>query len=172
MIVEPVPELVDVVAEATEEAVRRLRAEHSEDFCVYALVTTGEAYRPYLAATVHGDSRWDLADSPYDLVCDEVLAQAEPAFSERGQLYDMDPADAEAEYWRRLASMEAALQRLDDGGLFGRGEARSRILLLVATMPPDESDVVFARRLNPAGPLLDAWLKEAAEGTDTQADDR
>lgn len=82
----PVPELVDAVAVAAEEAIRQLRAEHSDDFCVYALVTSGEGYRPYLAVTVHGEARWDLADGPYDIVGDEILARAEPAFAARGDL--------------------------------------------------------------------------------------
>lgn len=160
----PIPELVDAVAKATEEAIRELHRDHTEDFCVYALVTSGEGYRPYLAATVHGPSRWDLAEGPYDIVGDEVMARAEPAFSARGELHEMSDTDADTEFWLRLTSMEEALRRLDDGGLFGREEARSRVLLLVATMPPDESDASFARRLNPPGPLLDAWLNEAAEG--------
>ncbi|QOR69867.1 DUF4303 domain-containing protein [Ruania alkalisoli] len=161
---EPIPALVDAIAEATDEAIRRLRSEHRADFCVYALVTSGEAYRPYLTATVHGESRWDLADSPYALVADEILARTDVAFTARGQLQDMDAAKAEEEYWRRLTSMEAALRRLDEAGIFGTGIERDRVLLLVATMPPDENDAGFARSLNPGGPLLDAWLAEAAEG--------
>lgn len=161
---EPVPELVDAIAESAPEAIRRLRAEHREDFCVYALVTSGEAHRPYLAATVHGEARWDLAGSPYAIVEDEILARTGGAFTARGQLCDMDATAAEEEYGRRLASMEAALRRLDEAGLFGVGDERTRVLLLVATMPPDESDAGFARRLNSSGPLLDAWLAEAAEG--------
>ncbi|MGC4154896.1 MAG: DUF4303 domain-containing protein [Propionicimonas sp.] len=161
---EPVVELVDAITEAAGEAIQTLRAGHPEDFCVYALVTSGEAYRPYLAATVHGETRWDLADSRYAIVEDELLARAEPAFSARGYLHEMNAEDAEAEYGRRLASMEASLRRLDDKGLFGGGDERARVLLLVATMPPDETDAEFARRLNPPGPLLDAWLAEAAEG--------
>lgn len=160
----PVPELVDAIAGPLERAIQQLRRDHPEDFCVYALVTSGEGYRPYLAATVHGENRWDLAGSPYDIVGDELLSQTESAFLARGELHEMSEADAEQEYWRRLASMEAALRQLDDDGLFGQDSDRDRVLLLVATMPPDESDAAFAKRLNPSGPLLDAWLDEAAEG--------
>lgn len=161
----PVPALVEAVTEATAEAIELLRAQHPEDFCVYALVTSGEGFRPYLTATVRGEAQWDLADSPYAIVEDDILARTDPAFTARGLLRDMPREAAEAEFWRRLASMEEALRRLDGQGLFGRGEERSRVLLLVATMPPDTSDAAFARRLNPPGPLLDAWLREAAEGT-------
>lgn len=161
---QPVPELVDAVADAAGAAIRDLHATHSEDFCVYALVTSGEGYRPYLTATVHGAERWDLADSPYAFVGDELLSRTDSVFSARGELHELSADDAEVEFGRRLASLEAALARLDDEGMFGSGEERARVLLLVATMPPDESDATFARRLNPAGPLLEAWLAEAAEG--------
>ncbi|WP_349828636.1 DUF4303 domain-containing protein [Brevibacterium litoralis] len=68
------------------------------------------------------------------------------------------------EYDLRLGSMEEALRRLDAEGVFGTGEARQEVLLLVATMPPDETEAERGRRMNPPGPLLDAWLAEAAEG--------
>lgn len=160
----PVPALVEAVTEATAEAIELLRAQHPEDFCVYALVTSGEGFRPYLTATVRGEAQWDLADSPYAIVEDEILARAEPAFMARGDLYDMTDDAAEEEFSRRMASMEEALRRLDNQGLFGRGEERARVLLLVVTMPPDPSEAEIGRRLNPPGPLLDAWLREAAEG--------
>lgn len=162
--VTPVPELVDAVVDAAREAVLHLRAEHPEDFCIYALVTSGEAHRPYLAATVRGDAQWDLAEEPYAIVADDILARTEGAFERRGQLHEMSDPSAEMEYARRLASLEEALRRLDHEGVFGTDDERGLVLLLVATMPPDESDAGFGRRLNPPGPLLDAWLCEAAEG--------
>lgn len=162
--IDPVPELVDAIAEAARRAIVELRTEHPEEFCVYALVTVGEALRPYLTVTVQGDGRWDLADSPYAMAGDARLARTAPLFEARGELDTMDAETADREYGARLASMEEALRRLDDGGLFGAGAERGRVLLLVATMPPDETDAGFARRLNPPGPLLDAWLAEAAEG--------
>jgi hypothetical protein len=156
--------LTAVIVEAVRPAILQLRSEHPESFCVYALVTVGEGLRPYLAATVHGDGRWDLADSPYAVVCDEWLAQTQPAFDERGTIDELTPQEWDAELATRLASMEAALRAIDAEGLVGRGVDRDKALLLVALMPPDESDAGFARRLNPPGPLLEAWLAEAAEG--------
>lgn len=159
------PALVKVVSDATRHAVTRFHAErddYGETFCVYALVTSGEGMRPYLTVTVDGPDRWNLADSPYAIVGDDWLAQTESAFSARGDLFEA--TDIDAEWDLRLASMEESLRRLDREGLFGTGTQREAILLLVATMPPDESDSGFARRLNPPGPLLEAWLREAAEG--------
>ena len=158
------PVLTAAIAVATRRAVERLRAGHPGPFCVFALVTTGEALRPYLGVTLDGPQRWDLADSPLAICGDEHLAGVEPLYAERGELHDMAPEDAEREYGLRLASMEAALRLLDGEGVFGTGQARERVLLLVATMPPDESDAGFARRLIPPGLLLTAWLEEASEG--------
>lgn len=162
--VEPIAELVDPIAESTRAAIQQFRATHRVDACLVALVTSGEGYRPYLALTEHGEGQWDLASSRFAIVEDEIMARTEPAFDTRGFLYEMDDDDIEVEFQRRLASMEAALRRLDDQGLFGVGEDRGRSLLLVATMPPSDSEAEIGRRLNPAGPLLSAWLAEAAEG--------
>ncbi|MBY0688266.1 DUF4303 domain-containing protein [Microbacterium marinilacus] len=161
---EPDPALTASIADATRKAITRLRSQASGPFCVYALLTSGEALRPYLSVTLHGPGRWDLADSPFALAGDEFFAPLAQVYDARGDLFDMAPADADAEYWRRLASMEAALHALDDEGFFGVGAERAQTLLLVSPMPPDHSDAGFARRLNPPGELLSAWLDEAAEG--------
>lgn len=158
--------LTAAIVAATRAALDEVRATHPGPFCVVALVTTGEALRPYLSVTLHGDGRWDLADSPLVIVGDEHFAALEPLYAARGHLHTMSSPDAEREYAVRLASMEAALRLLDGEGLFGVGEARGQVLLLVTTMPPDASDAGFARRLNAPGPLLTAWLEEASEGYD------
>jgi len=156
--------LAGAIAHATRRAVEELRALSSGPFCVFALITTGEALRPYLGVTLHGPDRWDLPDSEFAIVGDESLSELEPLFDERGDLHTLPQQDAEREFQVRLASMEEALRVLDAQGLFGVGHARAEVLLLVLTMPPDESDAGVATRLNPPGPLLSAWLAEAAEG--------
>lgn len=161
---EPDRVLTMAIVDATRRAVEQLRAEHEGPFCVYALVTSGEALRPYLSVTLDGPDRWDLPDSPFAIYGDEHFAGLEDLYSRRGDLHRMAPDDADAEYWLRLTSMEAALRMLDAEGLFGSGRERDRTLLLVMTMPPDETDAVFARSLNPPSPLLTAWLEEASEG--------
>ncbi|WP_454300814.1 DUF4303 domain-containing protein [Salana multivorans] len=163
--VRPVPDgaLARIVAEATCAALAELARSVRERVCAVALVTSGEALRPWLTVTVHGEDRWDLADSAHALTGDEHLAAIAEAWDARGYLHELDEADAEVEYATRLATLEEALRLLDVDGVFGRGETRERVLLLVATMPPDETDAGYARRLNPPGPLLDDWLAEAAE---------
>ncbi|UZN01631.1 DUF4303 domain-containing protein [Cellulomonas sp. S1-8] len=160
------PDLVVRIASATRHAVEDLHAGHPGPFCVYALLTTGEALRPYLAVTLDGPERWDLPDSPFAVTGDEHLATLDTVYGRRGDLADLPPAVAETEYQVRLASMEGALRVLDGEGLFGTGAARDRVLLLVSPMPPDASDAGFARRLNASGALLDTWLAEASEGGD------
>ncbi|SDP08754.1 DUF4303 domain-containing protein [Lentzea jiangxiensis] len=58
--------------------------------------------------------------------------------------------------------METALRRLDGEGLFGVGEARAGVLVLVEVVPGGEENAPAARRLNPPGPALDAWLGSSA----------
>ena len=159
----PDPALTAEIVHGTRLAVQQLHDEHPGPFCVYALATSGEALRPYLIVTPDDATRWDLPDSPFAVYGDEHLAGLEELFTARGDLFDMSAEQAQAEYDLRLASMEAALRALDAGGLFGAGDARADVLLLVTTMPPDETGVESARRLNPASPLLASWLDEAAE---------
>lgn len=160
----PDPDLTAEIVRGTRLAVRQLHDAHPGPFCVYALATSGEALRPYLIVTPDDATRWDLPDSPFAVFGDEHLAGLEALFTARGDLFDMSAEEAQAEYDLRLASMESALRALDADGLFGAGDARADVLLLVTTMPPDETAAAFARRLNPVGPLLSAWLDEASEG--------
>ncbi|MEU0492796.1 DUF4303 domain-containing protein [Nocardiopsis sp. NPDC006139] len=167
----PDPELTRVIAEATRAAVADLRARHPEHFHAFALLTTGEALPPYLAAgSAEGAARtgahpWSLPDGPYAVWgYEEHFGEVVRAFGARGDLFDLPgERDRLAEYATRLASMEEALRRLDAEGFFGRGADRLGVLLLAGTMPPDEEDAGAVRRLNPAGPLRDSWLREESD---------
>lgn len=163
--IRPVPDahLAALVADATRAALAELPADVRAGPCAVALVTTGEGLRPYLSVTLDYDGRWDLGAGPYAVVGDAHLAAVADAWDARGHLMELDAAAADAELATRLATMEHALRLLDVEGAFGVGDARRRTLLLVATMPPDVTDAGFARRLNPAGRLLDRWLVEASE---------
>lgn len=162
----PVPdaELTEIVAGAAERAIAQLPAVIRSRWCAVALVTTGETLRPYLCVTVHGADLWDLAGSEFAVTGDEHFAAIAPAWDARGMLAELDDGTWEAEFDVRPATLEEALRMLDTRGVFGIGQERASVLLLVATMPPSTNDVGFARRLNPAGPLRDTWFTEAAEG--------
>ncbi|MGW9350815.1 DUF4303 domain-containing protein [Nocardiopsis flavescens] len=176
----PDPALTGVIAAATRAAVADLRARHPEDFYAFALLTTGEALPPYPAALSTegvartGGDRWSLPDGPYPVWGhEEHFGAVVGAFEARGDLFSFSCGPArDAEYAARLASMEEALRLLDAEGFFGAGADRRGVLLLSGTLPPDPGDAGAVRRLNPAGPLRDSWLREASEGPALREDAR
>ncbi|MFI9452073.1 DUF4303 domain-containing protein [Amycolatopsis sp. NPDC052450] len=137
-------------------------------FYYVTLTTPGEAFGPALSAwsrealAQRGDAddvRYSYADSPFSIVGEEYLKPVREMFAARPEVFDIADDDAsEAEFDLRLRAMETALRRLDDEGLFGVGVARADVLVLVEVVPDDEENVARARRLNPPGPALDAWL--------------
>ncbi|QNG19332.1 DUF4303 domain-containing protein [Rhodococcus triatomae] len=171
--VRPVPdaELSRAVAGATRAAITDLRAAHRDRFYTFALVASGELRAPYLSAcSVEADNRdgigpWDLAAGPYAVWgYDEHFGQVARAFESRGHLHELtNAAEFEREAGVRLASLEHALRLLDSEGFFGNGAARAGVLVTVATMPPDETDAGFVRRLNPASELYARWVQMCAE---------
>lgn len=171
-------EFVGAIARAAGSAFTELFESVDEDFYYCTLTTTGEGLRPAATAwswqaldraAAAGDQpeherqllKWSYADSPYSLIGEEYLAPLAELFARRPQPRDLDGALAEADY--RVGAMEEAMQQLVDDGTFGAGQARRNVLVLVEVMPPDSSNTERAVRLNPAGPLLEAWLDEAAE---------
>ncbi|WP_199749113.1 DUF4303 domain-containing protein [Amycolatopsis sp. WAC 01376] len=137
-------------------------------FYYVTLTTPGEAFGPALSAWSRealarradaDDVRYSYADSPFSIVGEEYLKPVREMFAARPEVFDIADDDAsEAEFDLRLRAMETALRRLDDEGLFGVGVARADVLVLVEVVPDDEENVARARRLNPPGPVLDAWL--------------
>lgn len=67
-----------------------------------------------------------------------------------------------AEQARLMKAYEAAIARVDAEGLFGVGEQRKRIAVLLEVMPPDHTNTPIAKRLNPPAAIA-SWLREAAE---------
>jgi hypothetical protein len=163
-------DLADALTTAVRAAVMDLfRDNPGHTFYYITLTTPGEAFGPALSAwsyealaqrTDADDVRYSYADSPFSIVGEEHLKPVRELFAARPEVFDIDDDDAsEAEFDLRLRAMETALQRLSDEGLFGAGEARAGVLVLVEVVPDDEENTVArARRLNPPGPALDAWL--------------
>ncbi|MFT4265386.1 MAG: DUF4303 domain-containing protein [Nocardioides sp.] len=164
------PDLSRALASAAGAAIATLREQHPQRFYAVALLTSGEARAPYLSAcsleadAAEGLERWDLAGTPYATWgYDEHFAGVSRALAARGELSGLGGDAFEAEYALRLASIEEALRLLDVAGLFGAGAERQGVLLIAGTVPPDATDAGFVRRLNPAGPLYEEWLRECAE---------
>ena len=172
-------ELIDAIADAARQAIGALFRDHPGDFYYCTLVTTGEAHPPTLAAWSHQSLeaavaeasepdalesiKWSYADSPFLCFGDEYFSAVKQLFAQRPEMDYMAPEDEwDQEYELRLRAIEAAMARLDAEGLFGSGEQRNGIVVLVEVMPPDGSNTLRAIRLNPER-ALKAWLNEAAE---------
>lgn len=65
------------------------------------------------------------------------------------------------EWGVRIDSMEKAMKRLDDSGLFGTGKERECVVINVEQAPPDEDGSEYNRalRLNPSSALLSEYLE-------------
>jgi hypothetical protein len=174
-------ELTAAIADATRQAVFALFREHPGRYYYCSLVTTGEAHPPYLSAWSHealdkaaqNDPdppsarmllEWSATDSPFCCYGDGFFEPVRALFAKRPRIDPMlrdDQWDAE---WRfRVDAMSAALAQLDKDGIFGRGEARTRIVVNVEVLPPDRTNTDRAVRLNPTEAIKES-LAEAAEG--------
>jgi hypothetical protein len=163
-------DLADALTAAVRAGVMDLfRDNPGHTFYYITLTTPCEAFGPALSAwsyevlarrTDADDVRYSYADSPFSIVGEEHLKPVRELFAARPEVLDIDDDDAsEAEFDLRLRAMETALHRLADEGLFGVGDARAGVLVLVEVVPDDEENTAArARRLNPPGPALDAWL--------------
>ncbi|MFC3451629.1 DUF4303 domain-containing protein [Amycolatopsis speibonae] len=162
-------DLADALTTAARAAVTNLfRDNPGHTFYYVTLTTPGEAFGPALSAWSHealaqrtdaDEVRYSYADSPFSILGEQHLKPARALFAARPEVFDIADDDAsDAEFDLRLRAMETALRRLSDEGLFGVGEARTGALALVEVVPDDEENIARARRLNPPGPALDAWL--------------
>jgi hypothetical protein len=170
--------LSEAIERATRLAVHKLFAEHPESFYYLSLITTGEAHAPFLTAwseeALDEEAKrqglpstdllkWSYADSPYTCYGEEFFGEVNRLFDERPSMdHTRTEEEWSTEFDLRLTAMEAAMKRLDEQGLFGRGPNRDQLVINVEVMPPDRTNTQRAIRLNPKGALVE-WLKEAAE---------
>jgi hypothetical protein len=172
-------ELVDAIAAATSAAVKDLFEAHPHDhFYWCSLITTGEAHAPVLVAwstealdaavsqypddpNARWKLEWSYADSPFYCYGEHHFGEVRRLFEELGMIHS-DPQGWAAAYDFRLSAMEEAMARVDQSGLFGKGEQRARIVVNVEVMPPDHTNTERALRLNPPEALT-VWLEDVAE---------
>ncbi|MFC2292702.1 DUF4303 domain-containing protein [Kingella oralis] len=161
------------MAQAVFQAAADLFAGTRERFYFFALCTTGEAFPPYVAAWSHealqrvpaaerADVKWDTSSGPYFAFGAEYFAGVNRAFEARGALFGMDDAASEREFEFRINAMAEALRRCDQQGIFALNQPRAEIVINVELLPPDETNTLRAKRLNPPE-ALGQWLIEAAE---------
>jgi hypothetical protein len=172
-------DLADAIESAARKAITGLFEQHPGHFYYLSLITTGEAHPPVLAAwseealeeTVRNEAdkeearwglKWSYADSPFFCFGEEHFSHVKELFSLRPDIHSLDDNKCKAEYDLRLRAMESALSKLDRQRLFDSGDNRLRIVVNVEVMPPDFTNTLRAKRLNPPEALR-TWLEEAAE---------
>lgn len=174
-------ELSEAILKAAREAIVSLFRTHPEQFYYLVLATTGEALPPVLSAwsieaieaAVKGENdredairglKWSYADSPYFDFGSAYFSHVRDLFFLRPDIPRENHDARQIEYDFRLDAMEFALAALDAEGLFGKGDKRARIMINVEVNPPDYTNTIRAKRLNPPEAIA-AWLLEMAEGT-------
>jgi len=173
-------ELTDAWTAATRNAVTALFAEYPDHHFYYlSLAVSDESLPPFLVAMSEEmlaqvrselagpgsdswvEARWNYSYSPVlPYGWDDHYAEVRRLLELRPDLGAMtDDEQWDAEYLARMAALEAAVSRLDGEGLFGSGERRAGVLVLVENVPWDDSNVERVRRMNPRGPLRQEWLE-------------
>lgn len=172
-------ELSSAIEAAAAMAIEALFREHPGRYYYVALITTGEAHPPILAAWSNEALeeavknapdqererwllKWSYADSPFCCFGEEFFEPVRKLFAMRPDVHSLDEIAGEAEYEERLRATETAISRLDSRGVFGVDEERSKIVVNVEVMPPDYTNTLRARRLNPPEAIR-TWLEAAAE---------
>ncbi len=170
-------ELIEALAKAARAAFLSLKETTKEHFYFYAFIFD-EGLHPYISAWSYealeksiieqqiSDEekswwKWDSADSPYAVYgYDEFFGEVSNLLDERASKLSDDELYG-VEWGVRIDSMEKALKRLDDSGLFGTGKERQRVVINVEQAPPDGdgSEHNRALRLNPPSALLSEYLE-------------
>lgn len=172
--------LVTLIANATRESYLALRIQHPGTYYYFGLITTGEGSAPIVSAWTYealevkaaaypeevglkSELKWSYADSPYCCFGEVYFGAVKRAFEQRPRFsVHMSESEWLNELNARLDAMESAMLLLNNEGLFGIGEERESMVVLVEVMPPDASNTDRAKRLNPPR-ALSRWLVEAAE---------
>jgi len=175
-------DLRDAIVVAARSAFRSLFSLHHGNYYYCSLITTGEAHSPVVTAwswealenATRGAeninealfmTKWSYADSPYFAYGENFFAPVKELFRARPRISaSMSDDEWSHEFQLRLDAMEFAMTKLDREGMFGLGEDRNRIVVLVEVMPPDASNTERAIRLNPPGALVE-WLADVSEAT-------
>lgn len=159
-------DIIEPLLEAAEKSFRLLFKEHNEHFyyCTLVMIEVGtpcisalsyEVIEKLALASDDYDNaykllKWSYADSPYcGFGFDEYFGDIVKVFEQSFNNTDCNEEDYEKKVLCWLDSMEEAMRRLDDKGLFGVGKERSRLFINAEIMPPEVSNFDRAKRLNP-----------------------
>ncbi len=170
-------ELVEALVKAARAAFLSLKETTKEHFYFYSFIFD-EGLHPYISAWSYealekslieqqiSDEKkhwwkWDSADSPYaDYGYDEFFGEVSELLDKRADKLS-DEELYGTEWGVRIDSMEKAMKRLDDSGIFGTGKERECVVINVEQAPPDEDGSEYNRalRLNPSSALLSEYLE-------------
>lgn len=170
--------LVNEIKIAVTHSVNELFKKHpNENFYYISLITSGEAHSPILSAWSYQELhklsnndkeeailiKWSYTDSPYTMYKNNFFQKVEQIFEFR-DTENINEKDESAEFDFRINAMVEAIHQADISGVFGNGEPRLNLLLNVEVMPPDETNVIRAKKLNPKNSkILPIWIEEAGE---------
>jgi hypothetical protein len=94
--------------------------------------------------------RWSIPDSPYHAEVTSMDERTQPVLAGRPDPYDLSDAASLREVRARMNAAVTALQALDQEGLFGTGDARSALTLLIEAGDRENDFVLkWAKKLNP-----------------------
>ena len=144
--------LTEVIANAVRVSLTRLFS-NGETFFHCSLVVTGDGLHPRVAAwswealeresAIKGSSekyckklKISLRDSPYFSYGQEHFCHANRLLLERPARSQLSREAWGLELGLRLQSMEDAISRLDEEGLFGVNQPRAKVTVLVEIMGP------------------------------------
>lgn len=170
-------ELIEALEKAARAAFLSLKETTGEHFYFYAFIFD-ESLHPYISAWSYEALeksimeqqipeeekswwKWDSADSPYaDYGYDEFFGEVSELLDKRADKLS-DEELYGTEWGVRIDSMEKAMKRLDDSGIFGTGKERECVVINVEQAPPDEDGSEYNRalRLNPSSALLSEYLE-------------
>lgn len=172
--------LVSAIEEATGKAAMELFNTTKETFYFFVLSSTGDALAPYVSAWSYEalerqsisqnwgaddivDFKWSSTDSPYFEFGSQYFHQVNQVFLERPNIHALQTErEYEKEFNFRVDSMMEALYRCDKKGIFSLNQSRLKILINVEILPPDYTNTIRAKKLNPPE-AIQTWLEEAAE---------
>lgn len=166
-------ELVSVLVKAASNAFSSLKETYKEHFYFYIFIFD-EGMHPYISAWSYEaleksiiDNKiedknwwkWNYSDSPYVVYgYDDFFNEVSGLLDQRTNSLSIDDL-YDVEWGIRVDSMEEAMKRLDQSGLFGVGEERKNVVINVEIAPPDCSEYERAVRLNPESSLLAEYLE-------------
>lgn len=169
--------LVSEIAKAAKKAFVEL-FKNGEKYYYCVLVTTGEAFSPFISAwswealdretsKLPNDEetefiKWSYADSPYMCFGEEHFKKVKELFNNLPSIDNLKGKEWEEQFNFRLNAMELAMKQVDFEGIFSLNQLRKDVYINVEIMPPDKTNTERALRLNKAEDII-KWLEEMAE---------